>query len=471
MTSAEKVQEYLKRHKIGVLFEDLMAKVIADMPDDPVIYLARILHLRAEKRGARSLKTSTHFDNVAVAKKSIDKPWSTNSKRLKDIDPKTGKKLSRPEWNQRTKHVTSSFDDLWDEPKAGRKSQPGSPTKMATAPAWADPNIDDGEDVMFSVYGYRGPHRSFREAGDPLAEELKLVKDKTEPKETKKFSPVSKKSGPRADSSRHKRELQQYIRECEQKSDSGIEEDRDLQSDDAVELLEDLDELRREGVKNVKQSGVKVNRTQQPSRQAAVRVSICARCAKVMGAGVPSEPAPGVAFTEITDYDYDTVKDTGLSSHFHTAISDDDEEFESVSQVTGPRRPVWQDSDNEGVTPRRNKTVLPVSMSPSKSLPVYSSEKPSRGQKSAGTPVAKSSQFHEHNVQDLVNNPLRMTWSPAAVFNSTDSEDDDYTNQTARSQTARSGSGAWQVPPDYDTDSSFYGSPGARKPVRLDRAY
>ena len=43
---------------------------------------------------------------------------------------------------------------------------------------------------MFSVYGYRGPHRSFRGSGDPLAEELKLVKDKSQPNETKTFRSV-----------------------------------------------------------------------------------------------------------------------------------------------------------------------------------------------------------------------------------------------------------------------------------------
>ena len=51
------------------------------------------------------------------------------------------------------------------------------------------------------------------------------------------FSAGSKRSGHRVDSSHHKKALQQYIREHDQKNDSGIEEDRDLQSDDAVELL------------------------------------------------------------------------------------------------------------------------------------------------------------------------------------------------------------------------------------------
>jgi len=47
-----------------------------------------------------------------------------------------------------------------------------------------------------------------------------------------------------------------------------------------------------------------------------------------------------------------------------------------------------------------------------------SSDKPQK----AGMVTTKSSQFREHNGDDLANNPLRMTWSPAGGFNSTDSE-------------------------------------------------
>jgi hypothetical protein len=47
----------------------------------------------------------------------------------------------------------------------------------------------------------------------------------------------SKRSGRGVDSSRSKAALQLYIKEQDKKSDSGIEEDRDLDSDDAIELM------------------------------------------------------------------------------------------------------------------------------------------------------------------------------------------------------------------------------------------
>lgn len=41
--AAQRVQAYLERHRIGALFEDLMAKVIKDTPEDPIAYLIKVL--------------------------------------------------------------------------------------------------------------------------------------------------------------------------------------------------------------------------------------------------------------------------------------------------------------------------------------------------------------------------------------------------------------------------------------------
>merc|ERR1711976_325955 len=85
-----------------------------------------------------------------------------------------------------------------------------------------------------------------------------------------------------------------------------------------MELMEDLEELRREGVTNVKKmTGVRINRNQtQGSRSSGpqVKVGICARCAQVMGGGMPSEPAVSKNFGELPDYDEDTPRDLPTSS-------------------------------------------------------------------------------------------------------------------------------------------------------------
>jgi len=47
--AAERAQNYLDRHKIGPLFENLMASLIKDMPNEPITYLIRMLQ-KADQR-------------------------------------------------------------------------------------------------------------------------------------------------------------------------------------------------------------------------------------------------------------------------------------------------------------------------------------------------------------------------------------------------------------------------------------
>ncbi|KAF7246299.1 hypothetical protein EYD10_07655 [Varanus komodoensis] len=66
---------------------------------------------------------------------------------------------------------------------------------------------------------------------------------------------------------------------------SVTEEDIDNE-DDAMELLEDLDDLRMEGVTSVLSSGSKFNQTRSTyiaEPQAKVTLNICARCARLQG--------------------------------------------------------------------------------------------------------------------------------------------------------------------------------------------
>ncbi|XP_046855801.1 uncharacterized protein C8orf34 homolog isoform X2 [Xenia sp. Carnegie-2017] len=55
--AAVRVQNYLKKHKIGPLLESLMARVIQDMPDDPIGYFLKVLQNIHEKQ-------STHFNDA-----------------------------------------------------------------------------------------------------------------------------------------------------------------------------------------------------------------------------------------------------------------------------------------------------------------------------------------------------------------------------------------------------------------------
>nr|XP_006812762.1 PREDICTED: uncharacterized protein LOC100370892 [Saccoglossus kowalevskii] len=67
----------------------------------------------------------------------------------------------------------------------------------------------------------------------------------------------------------------------------------------------------------------------------------------IIGTGQPSEPAhdfqTSQSYGEFTDYD-DNQSDYPSARHFAPINTDD--EFESVSQVHSPRRPVWHDDDD-----------------------------------------------------------------------------------------------------------------------------
>ena len=161
MASQLAVQDYLQKHRIGPLFEELMAKVISDMPDEPCLYLSRVLNIRAEKKDKGLMRSGEHD----TKKGTHDKPWQVNSKKLQPTVKDTAKLRksvtlpARPEFDHRVgmKTKPTGFEDLWNDTHTGKKTQDTHQKSRSGAITWADGNMDDGEDVMFSAYGYKGP--------------------------------------------------------------------------------------------------------------------------------------------------------------------------------------------------------------------------------------------------------------------------------------------------------------------------
>ncbi|KAI0223271.1 hypothetical protein LSAT2_025510 [Lamellibrachia satsuma] len=508
MPSQQRVQEYLERHKIGALFEEMMAKLIHGMPDEPHAFLHRILLRKAEKLVSgersqprssavtdvghrrsvspqslrRSLPMTSTGDGLAVAKDRVyDKPWQTNTKRLPHAKGSrtdlvdTGDDM-KPGWDSRTR---VNFEELWGEgdtkqvARALRATRAGSPTKAVLT--WADEQGED-EELLYRSYGYRGVHRSLTNTDDPLAGEFKNAKEtRKSEKESNRVVVPSKRTDSRLAALRHKQQLQQMLVE-QTKQDSGIEDDHDLDPDNAIELMENLDDLAKEGAKNMKQTGVRVSKTlrQRQEPEAQVRVSICARCAKVMTGGVPSEPVED--YGQLPDYDIDTEREfpdsrpqSALFSHVDDD-DDDDEEFESVSQVTGPRRPVWQeDSDADTFTPRKGEHMFSSHNVPLKGRPMFSPDIPETGPRKRkgeglGIQAAVSTDFYSSPSAERGVDPrsrshgrLNQTWAPATRQSSeNDHEDDDLA-----SPGGLGGGQGWQPSMGYETDgSSYYGGGG-----------
>lgn len=63
------------------------------------------------------------------------------------------------------------------------------------------------------------------------------------------------------DAEKHRQELEKLLLESEKRStDSGFVEEQDDIQDDAIELLEDEEDLRREGVTKIPKTGFKLSR-------------------------------------------------------------------------------------------------------------------------------------------------------------------------------------------------------------------
>eukprot|EP00075_Anas_platyrhynchos_P018876 XP_027308129.1 uncharacterized protein C8orf34 homolog isoform X9 [Anas platyrhynchos] len=130
---------------------------------------------------------------------------------------------------------------------------------------------------------------------------------------------------------------------------SVTEEDIDNE-DDAMELLEDLDDLRMEGVTSLMSSGSKFNQTRSahPAEpQAKVTLNICARCARLQGDNMAERPEDVSMVSQTSE---PAMSDSDAQVPGVETLTEDIDEFESASQVAGSSQPAWT-LDAMGVRP------------------------------------------------------------------------------------------------------------------------
>ncbi|XP_069846991.1 uncharacterized protein C8orf34 homolog isoform X11 [Dipodomys merriami] len=321
-----RIQAYLEKNKIGPLFEELMTKLITETPDQPIPFLIDHLQSKQGNHGQlqRTLSGSAALwaeSEISEAKgtrrdfRSYDKPWQLNAKKPKksksdlavsSISPPSpdSKSLPRsvehPKWNWRTKPESCDFDELnhilQESKKLGKALE-----NLSRSIAISDEL--DKETVAFNSSLLR-PRvigewigREDNDA-DPLAAEMlqppvpRSKNDQWESEESScspagslKMEPKTK--GLKQQQQQHKKLLaamlsQDSFESIHSPTPSVTEEDIDNE-DDAMELLEDLDDLRMEGVTTLVPSGSKLNQnrpTQPAEPQAKVTLNICSRCAR-----------------------------------------------------------------------------------------------------------------------------------------------------------------------------------------------
>ncbi|XP_010968920.2 LOW QUALITY PROTEIN: uncharacterized protein C8orf34 homolog [Camelus bactrianus] len=375
-----RIQAYLEKNKIGPLFEELMTKLITETPDQPIPFLIDHLQSKQGNRGQlqRTLSGSAALwaESETLEHKgtrrdfrSYDKPWQLNAKKPKksksdlavsNISPPSpeSKSLPRsvdhPKWNWRTKPESRDFDELnhilQESKKLGKALE-----NLSRSIAISDEL--DKETVAFNSSLLR-PRvigewigREENDA-DPLAAEMlqpPIPRSKNEQWETEdsssspagslKVEPKSK--GLKQQQQQHKKLLaamlsQDSFESIHSPTPSVTEEDIDNE-DDAMELMEDLDDLRMEGVTTLVPSGSKFNQgraTHSSEPQAKVTLNICSRCARLQGDSLAERTEETSQILHSPD---EIIRDS-LDSLPGTeeAVMEEAEEFETASKLTGP---------------------------------------------------------------------------------------------------------------------------------------
>ncbi|XP_019383316.1 PREDICTED: uncharacterized protein C8orf34 homolog isoform X4 [Gavialis gangeticus] len=336
-----RIQAYLERNKIGPLFEELMTKLITETPDQPIPFL--IDHLQS-KQGNRSQLQRTLSGSAALWAesetsenkgtrrdfRSYDKPWQVNAKKPKksksdlavsNISPPSPESKSCIAISDELDKDTTSFNAPLLRPRVigewiGREENDADPlaAEMLQPPIPRSKNEQwDSEDSNSSPGG------------------------------SLKMEPKTK--GLKQQQQQHKKLLaamlsQDSFDSVQSTAPSVTEEDIDNE-DDAMELLEDLDDLRMEGVTSLMSSGSKFNQTRSAhpvEPQAKVTLNICARCARLQGDNL-AEQAEDVSLVSLAPEQ--TLLDSDASVPGVETQMEDTNDFESASQVMGPHQPAW----------------------------------------------------------------------------------------------------------------------------------
>ncbi|XP_070797085.1 uncharacterized protein C8orf34 homolog [Pituophis catenifer annectens] len=378
-----RIQAYLERNKIGPLFEELMTKLITETPDHPIPFLIDYLqskqgnhgHIQRTLSGSAALWAESEASEHKGARRdfrSYDKPWKTNAKKPKksksdlavsSISPPSPDSKSLPrsvghlKWDFKSKSEHHDFDELnhiLQESKKLGKALENLSQSIA---------ISDGlnkETAAFNTSLLR-PRvvgewigREENDA-DPLADEMlqppvprsKMEQwdseDSSSPGGSLKMKPKTK--GLKHQQQQHKKLLaamlsQDSFDSLPSTTPSVTEEDIDNE-DDAMELLEDLDDLRMEGVTSVVSTGSKFNQTRNSHTaepQAKVTLNICARCARLQGDTLTesAEDPSVVSHTFQQEGPESVVSEPGTEISMESI-----DELENVSQATELNQPAW----------------------------------------------------------------------------------------------------------------------------------
>uniref|UniRef100_A0A4W4ENE1 Uncharacterized protein n=1 Tax=Electrophorus electricus TaxID=8005 RepID=A0A4W4ENE1_ELEEL len=332
-----RIQCYLEKNRIGPLFEEMMTKLITETPDYPIPFL--IGHLQTKQQSPGPLQRT--FSGSAALWADSDSSGKSNRRDFRSSDqvwqdyhkkPKKSKSdlavssmsppspeskslprwIERPSWDWNSRPGSRDFDELnhilQESKKLGRALE-----NLSRSIALSD-ELDQNPRVYNSVLRPRvvGEWARRREDdSDPLAAEMlqpPVPRAKGWGSGDSSLAGSLKMEvqtqGLKHQQLNHKKLLAAML--SQDSFDSvpspapSATEDEMEDDDDAMELLEDLDDLRMEGVTGLVPSGSKFSQgrsSYSSEPQAKVTLNICSRCARLQGNSLAltcaeEEPAP-----------------------------------------------------------------------------------------------------------------------------------------------------------------------------------
>ncbi|XP_027747512.1 uncharacterized protein C8orf34 homolog isoform X4 [Empidonax traillii] len=335
-----RIQAYLEKNKIGPLFEELMTKLITETPDQPIPFL--IDHLQSKQGNRNQLQRtlsgsaalwaeSETSENKGTRRdfRSYDKPWQVNAKKPKKSKSDLAvSNISPP--SPESKSCIAVSDEL-DKDTTGFNTPLLRPRVIGE---WVGREENDADPLAAEMLQPPIP-RNKNEQWDS--------EDSSSPGGSLKMEPKTK--GLKHQQQQHKKLLaamlsQDSFDSAQSTAPSVTEEDIDNE-DDAMELLEDLDDLRMEGVTSVMSSGNKFNQTRSAHTaepQAKVTLNICARCARLQGDNLAEGPEDVSMVSQASE---PAVSDSDAQVPGVETLPENIDEFQSASQVAGSSQAVW----------------------------------------------------------------------------------------------------------------------------------
>ncbi|XP_059022249.1 uncharacterized protein C8orf34 homolog isoform X2 [Mustela lutreola] len=329
-----RIQAYLEKNKIGPLFEELMTKLITETPDQPIPFL--IDHLQSKQGNHGQLQRTLSGSAALWAEsetsehkgtrrdfRSYDKPWQLSAKKPKKSKSDLAvSNISPP--SPESKSCIAISDELDKETVTFNSSL----LRPRVIGEWIGREENDADPLAAEMLQPPVPRSK--------KEQWENEDNSSSPAGSLKVEPKTK--GLKQQQQQHKKLLaamlsQDSFESLHSPTPSVTEEDIDNE-DDAMELLEDLDDLRMEGVTTLVPSGSKFNQaraTHPAEPQAKVTLNICSRCARLQGDNL----AERTEETSQALHSPDEIVPDSLDSLPGTeeALMEEGEEFEKASKL------------------------------------------------------------------------------------------------------------------------------------------